>query len=506
MVGAGWLMTTIAESREMVALVQASATLPVMLFSIAAGALADNLDRRRIMILAQLFMLTVSVLLALTTFLGLITPWLLLLFTFLIGCGMALHNPSWHASLGDIVERKSMRSAVVLNSVGFNLMRGVGPAVGGFLVAVAGAFAAFALNAVSYVFLIFALWRWRPPRRASGLPRERTGRAIATGLGYLAMSPPLLITVFRAFLFGIGAIALQALLPLIARELLGGEAAQYGILLGCFGFGAVAGAVINGWIAGRFRNEIVVRTCSIVFALSTLLVSLSGNIVLSCLLMLVSGACWLTCMTMFNYIVQMSAPRWVVGRALAVHQTAVFGGMTVGGWIWGMAAEANGLEIALVLAACWLAAAALVGLLLALPEASGDDLDPLNQFSAPALGLELDSRSGPVIVLVEYEIAQSDVPAFLAAMARRRRVRLRDGARQWSLLRDVEQPTRWTESYHVASWTEYIRHQERRTQADAGLNEALRALHRGPGRPVVRRMIERHTVPRSDDTPLREIP
>ncbi|MBN9332641.1 MFS transporter, partial [Devosia sp.] len=223
-VGAGWMMTTLTTSHNMVALVQASNTLPIMVFSIAAGALADNFDRRSVMLVAQSGMAVVSLLLAVTAWLGLLNPWLLLTFTFLIGCGTALFNPSWQASMGDIVPREDLPGAVTLNAMGFNMMRSVGPAVGGMIVAFAGASAAFAVNAVSYLALIGALWRWKPQRVKARLPRESLGSAMWAGVRYVSLSPNLLTVLFRGFLFGFAAIVILALLPSVSEEYVGGGA------------------------------------------------------------------------------------------------------------------------------------------------------------------------------------------------------------------------------------------------------------------------------------------
>ena len=231
-VGASWMMASISPSAEMVALVQASTTLPVMLFSLAAGAISDNYDRRRIMLTAQGFMLTVSVGLAAFTKLGLITPWLLLCFTFLIGCGTALNNPAWQSSVGDMVPRRDVPAAVTLNSVAFNIARSVGPAIGGAIVAAAGAVAAFVINAFSYIGLITVLARWQPPRIERVLPRETLFIAMGAGVRYVAMSPNIRAVILRAFAFGFGAIVGLALLPLVARDLIRGGPLTYGILLG----------------------------------------------------------------------------------------------------------------------------------------------------------------------------------------------------------------------------------------------------------------------------------
>lgn len=505
-VGAGWMMASIADSADMVALVQTATTLPIMIFSLAAGALADNFDRRTVMLVAQSSMMTASIALAVLTFQGLMTPWLLLFFTFLIGCGTALHNPSWQASIGDLVPRSDIPSAVTLNSMAFNLMRSIGPAIGGVIVASVGAAGAFALNAVSYVPLVASLARWKLRRPPSPLPREGFGIAISAGLRFVAMSPNLVLVIGRAFLFGFGAVALLALLPLVARDLVAGGAAVYGVLLGSFGLGAIGGAFSNTWLRERLTTENLARCAFLAFGASAALVAISRETWLTCLVLLPAGASWVLALSLFNVTVQLSTPRWVVGRALSIYQTATFGGMAAGSWLWGLLAEAHDPGTALMVSGGFLAFGALVGLRFVLPPLLALDLDPLDQFREPTLALDIRSRSGPIMVMVDYEIDQKDVDAFLGAMTERRRVRIRDGARQWALLRDLENPRIWTETYHVPTWVEYVRHNTRRTKADADINERLRSLHRGPGRPRVHRMIERQTVPPADDMPIKEHP
>lgn len=505
-VGAGWMMTTLTDSHNMIALVQASTTLPIMVFSLAAGALADNFDRRSIMLIAQGGMMVVSLALAVLAFMGLLNPWLLLTFTFLIGCGTALFNPSWQASMGDIVPRQELAGAVTLNSMGFNMMRSVGPAVGGLIVALAGAGAAFAVNAISYVPLIFALGRWKPERVANRLPRENFASAMWAGIRYVSLSPNLTTVLARGFLFGFGAIAVLALLPSVAAEYVGGGALGYGTLLGCFGLGAIGGAFLNGRVRERFSNEVIVRLACLGFALSCVVLGFSRDAVLSHFALLPAGACWVLSLSLFNVSIQLSSPRWVVGRALSLYQTATFGGMAAGSWIWGLSADAVGPDWALAMAGWVLLACALMGFRLPLPQFNARDLNPLDTFNEPILKLDLRPRSGPIMVMVDYVIAQEDIPRFLELMAERRKIRIRDGARQWGLLRDLEHPETWTESYHVPTWVDYLRHNLRRTKADAENIELIRALHRGDGLPKVRRMIERQTVPLRDDTPLREGP
>lgn len=490
-VGAAWLMTSISASADLVALVQASTSLPIMIFSLASGAIADNFDRRRIMLVAQSFMLLVSVALALFTWFGLITPWLLLGFTFLIGCGTALNNPSWQASVGDIVPRADLPAAVTLNSVNFNLTRSVGPAIGGIIVAAAGAAAAFAVNALSYIALLFVIFRWKPEVNQSSLPRERLGTAMTAGLRYVAMSPHIEKVMLRGLVFGFTAIVTLALLPLVARDQLGGNALLYGVLLGCFGIGAIGGAFLGGRLRETMVNETIARLAFSGFAVCASVMAFSSSAWLTGAGLLIGGASWVLALSLFNVTVQLATPRWVVGRALALYQTATFGGMALGSWIWGLIADQNGAPLALQIAAVLMVGGVLIGFRLPLPERSLENLDPSNRWQQPEIALDLRGRSGPIVIMVEYIIKEADLPDFLSAMQERRRIKRRDGARQWELMRDMQNPEQWIESFHVPTWTDYVRHNQRVTHADASIGDRIRALHSGDGPPRVHRMIVR---------------
>ncbi|KAA0697284.1 MFS transporter [Neorhizobium sp. P12A] len=502
-VGAAWLMTSLATSHGMVALVQSSTTLPVMIFSLAAGALADNFDRRRIMLIAQLLMLSVSATLAILSYSHALTPWLLLCFTFLIGCGGALHNPSWQASMGDVVPREHLPGAVALNSMSYNLMRSIGPAIGGVIVATAGAPFAFLFNVFCYFALIFALLRWKTNASRSTLPREPFGGAMSAGFRYVLMSPNLLTVMCRGFVFGLTAIVILALLPLVARDHIRGTAITYGIMLGFFGLGAICGAMLIGRIRDLLSNEWVIRGAFFTLAVSCACLALSHQLWLSCLILMPAGVAWVQAFSLFNVTVQLSTPRWVVGRALSLYQTATFGGMAAGSWAWGALADIHGVTGALLVASCALAVGGLLGLVLRQPDFESLNLDPANLFSEPQLQLDLRSRSGPILVMVDYNIDQEDITDFLSMMALRRKARIRDGAKQWALLRDLEKPSVWTESYHLPTWIDYVRHNQRQTYADAEIAERLNALHRGEQSPIIHHMIERQTVPRHDDMPLK---
>lgn len=492
-VGAAWMMTTIATSSYQVALVQASTTLPIMLFALIAGAIADSFNRRKVMLVAQTFMLVVSALLTVFTWFGWMTPWTLLAFTFLIDSGTALNSPSWQASVGDMVPRAKVPAAVALNSMGFNITRSVGPAIGGIVVAAAGAAAAFAANATSYIGLIVVLFRWKPEVPAPTLPREALGAAMGAGLRYVAMSPNIAKVLVRGFAFGFSAGAVLALLPLVARDVVKGDALTYGIMLGAFGIGAVGGALISVRLRQLLSSETMVRAAFAGFALCAFNAAVSHNAWQTSAGLLVGGACWVIALSHFNVTVQMSTPRWVVGRVLSIYQTATFGGIALGSWIWGVVADAHGAETALMAAAVAMLAGGAIGLFLPLPQQKTLNLDPLNRFKEPMLGLDLKPRSGPIAIMIEYIIREEDVPEFLATMAERGRIRRRDGARNWTLARDLENPGIWIEHYHTPTWVEYIRHNRRATHADAVVGERIRALHSGENPPRVRRLIERPT-------------
>ncbi len=505
-VGASWLMTSLTPSSQMVALVQASTALPILLLSLWSGAVADNLDRRRVMLAAQGFMLVVSVALAVITFAGWISPWLLLVFTFLIGCGAAMNGPAWQASVGDMVPRSALPGAVALNSMGFNIARSVGPAIGGAIVAAAGAAAAFVVNAVSYVGLIAVLTRWKPSYPERILPREPLGHAVTAGIRYVAMSPDIRTVLARALIFGIGASAVPAMMPLVARDVIVGNSLTYGVLLGAFGIGAVGGGLMVRRLRDRLSVEAIVRAAAAALAIGTVLTGVSATLWLTIPALALAGGGWVLALSTFNVTVQLSAPRWVVARSLSLYQMAAFGGMASGAVLFGAIADAQGVQISLFAAAAVQALTILSGLVMPLPIARDLNL-ALRQWSEPETAVSVDDRSGPVVVTIEYRILPGDIPRFLNVMHERRRIRRRDGARHWTLLRDLGEPEMWVERYHVATWLDYVRHNQRRTFEDAQNTIDILALHNGPAKPVVHRMIERQTstLPGMRDATPREL-
>jgi hypothetical protein len=339
--------------------------------------------------------------------------------------------------------------------------------------------------------LIFVLLRWKPQQVPRKLPREAMFTAVRAGLRYVAMSPNLGRVLLRSFTFGLTASAVLALLPVVAATLPGGGPLTYGLLLGAFGIGAVSGALLSVRLRQALSSEGIVRLAFLGFALCAAVTAVSPSVLPTAAAMLLGGACWVLALSLFNVTVQMSTPRWVVGRALSIYQTATFGGMALGSWLWGVAADQYGVSTALLAAAAAMLVGGAVGLVYALPKELTLDLDPLGRWKEPHLEIDLQPRSGPIVVTVEYVIKAEDLAAFLEVMIDRKRIRRRDGARRWTLMRDLEHPEIWTESFQTPTWVEYVRHSLRVTKADAGISEKLRALHSGPEGPRVKRAIER---------------
>ncbi len=499
-VGASWLMTSIAPTPDMVALVQASTTLPIMLLSLASGATADIWDRRLLMLIAQGLMLVTAAVLTTVSYLGLVTPWVLLSMTFLIGCGVALYGPAWQSSVGEQVPRADLAAAVALNSVAYNLARTAGPAIGGVIVARAGASAAFLTNGISYIALIAVLAMWRRPRPAPFLPPENMFTAMAAGVRYARLSPDVRTVLVRGAVFGVLGSSIWALMPLIARDIIGGDAVTYGVLLGAFGAGAVLGAISSTTLRRRCTSETIVRLATVGFGVATLGTALSSWHALSMLALMLGGACWVFALSTFNVTVQTSSPRWVVGRTVAIYQMVTFGGLAVGSWISGLFASEFSLVTCLIVSGALMILSVVLGPLLPLRQPEGLNLDPSRTWSSESRA-QLDRLldSGPVVVTVEYRIAVEDAERFRFAMRELRRIRRRDGARRWSLMQDMSAPEVWLERYHSPNWVEHLRRHHRFTVSDREIERRVLEFHRGAEPPRTRHFIERRPAETVDE-------
>ena len=357
-VGAAWLMTELTQSHLLIALVQASATIPIMLLGVFAGAIADNYDRRRVMLVAQVGMLAVSAALAALTWAGQVGPYLLLAFTLAVGAGTALNAPAWQASVRAQVAPEDLPQAIALGSISFNLARSVGPALGGLLISLWSTELAFALNAISYVGMIVVLLRWKVPRTTPARTPMLT--AIRTGVAFCAQSAPIRKVLLRGFVFGFGAAGYQALLPSIARDRLGGNELDYGLMLGAFGVSSIVVALfVSGW-RRRFGAEAVVAVATLAFVAAQLLMASATSLALALPATVVAGAGWVAAMTSLNVAMQLRSPEAILGRCLSIYQAVTFGGMALGAWGWGAAADAFDLGFALHGAAVWLGASLLL--------------------------------------------------------------------------------------------------------------------------------------------------
>ena len=490
-VGAAWLMTSLAGTPDMVALVQTATLVPILLFALLAGALADLWDRRLVLLLAQIWISLASAGLAAITALGLASPAVLLLFTFLIGVGAALNGPAWQAVVREIVPRGELAAAVTLNAIGFNLARAFGPAVGGVVVALLGVEAAFAVNMAAALVLVAVLLAWHRAPSRRDLPPERLHHAIVTGLRYVAETAALRATLVRGAVFGFGASAALALLPLIARDRLGGGPAVYGLLLGAFGIGALAGAFLIHPLRQQRGAEFVVVCLSLAAGLALGVVGLVPSLALAVVLALaVAGTAWLGSFSTFNISMQMSAAFWVQARVLALYQTIVFGSMALGSWAWGVVADATSLEAAHLLAGGLLLLSLVLHRRLPIPGGEAPDLQPAPG-PEPLPGLAAVIEDGPVMVQIDYDIGPADAPAFVAAMDEVGHLRRRNGAVRWRLFQDMADGRHWVEAYVLADWLEHDRLRRRMTMADLALETRAAAYHRGEGAPVRRYFIAR---------------
>ncbi|MHB9119203.1 MAG: MFS transporter [Burkholderiales bacterium] len=488
-VGAGWLMTSLAPSPLMVALVQAATTAPVFLLALPAGALADIVDRRRYLIVSQVWMMAVALALGALTLAGLTTAPILLIFTFALGIGTAMMMPAWGAITPELVNRAELQAAIGLNTMGMNVSRSVGPALAGLIVAAAGPGMVFILNAVSFLAVIAALKSWQRPAKVSELPAERVFGAIRAGLRYARHSPELRAVFTRGAAFFVFASASWALLPLLVRQDLKSGPGTYGLFLACIGIGAIAGALLLPHVHARASRDRIMAGATGLYSAAMLALAHSGNVYAAGAAMLVTGAAWISVVSSLMTAAQTALPSWVRARGLALFWVVFMGGMAAGSALWGQIASWVGIPYALTMAA----AGALLGIAATRTYRIGRhdiaDLSPSMYWPAPMTADDLNTDRGPVMVTVEYRIDPARAHEFTRVMQQMRRIRRRDGAFMWELFDDIEHPGRMVECFMVESWLEHLRQHERVTIADHGVIEKTRAFHLGGGVPKVTHLV-----------------
>jgi len=466
-VGAGWLMTSLSSSPSLVALVEAADSFPLMLLALPAGALADIVDRRRILIATQVYLLVVVGALGVLTLLEIMTAWMLLGFIFALGVGGALMLPAWAAIVPELVPTDEMPSAVALNSVAINGARAIGPAIAGVLVAAVGAWLVFILNALSYVGILVVLLQWRREHHKSTLPAERFVSAIRVGMRFVMHTRALQVVLIRGSAFFVFASATWSLFPLIVRKELGRGPEIYGLLLTCIGIGAVAGAVLLPRLRARFSRDTLVAGASALYSLAALALAHMQNIGLLAVAMLATGVAWISILSALQVSAQMTLPAWVRARGLAAFVVVFMGGMAFGSVLWGQVATRIGIPDALTIAAAGMALA--IGLTWRYKLGHHEVLDftPSLDWAAPVLAETPEPDSGPVMVTIEYRVQPAKRAEFVTAMHTVREMRRRNGAYFWELFHDSADPARFVECFMDESWLEHLRQHERASVADS---------------------------------------
>jgi MFS family permease len=487
-VGAAWLMVSLGAGPMYVALTQTASTLPFFLFALPAGSIGDIVDRRKLILCTEAWMACAAIALAVVTLSGVITPWILLALTFALSAGDAFETPTWRAVLPELVRKDDLPAASALNGIEFNIARAVGPALAGVLIATAGVGAAFLVNVVSFLGVILVVARWKRPAHPRTAPPETVGGATVAAIRYVRYAPAIRAPMLRSGVVMFFASASFALLPTVARNV-SNNAIGYGILLGCFGAGAVGGAMGMQPARARWSTEAVASMAVAVLGatmVATGLVHVLGGLMI---VMMISGAAWILFISLVSAVVQNLAPDWVRARVLAIFMLISQGGMAAGSAVWGSVGARASVETALLLAGLGTIATTGLGLVLKLPDMTAD-VSPWNHWRVPAIVKDLAPKleQGPVLVTVQYLVDPQNVTQFVRAMNGYGRVRRRDGASRWAVFRDVEQVDVYVETFLVSSWAEHLRQHERATREDRELEE--RVLSYARREPNVRHLIQ----------------
>ncbi|SFU65760.1 Predicted arabinose efflux permease, MFS family [Polaromonas sp. YR568] len=488
-VAAAWMMTSMTTSPLWVALVQTASTLPVFLLGLPSGALADILDRRRYFIMTQFWVAGVATLLCIAVIADVMTPALLLALTFANGVGLAMRWPVFSAIVPELVPRVQLPAALALNGVSMNASRIVGPLVAGALIAGAGTEYVFVLNAVLSVISGFVIMRWRRDHAPSPLGRERLISAMRVGLQYVSQSARLRAVLLRISIFFFHSTALLAMLPLVARGLHGGggDAGTFTLLLASMGAGAIVAALNLPRLRQMMPRDVLVMRATLLQSASTAVMAFAPNVYVAVPAMVLNGMAWITCANSLSVSAQLALPDWVRARGMSMYQMAIMGASAAGAAIWGHAATLTSVPTGLLMAAGSGAVVMLVAQYFVSDLSIEEDLTPSRQFKAPVT--DEPPGIGRVVVTIHYQIDPARADGFRAVMQESRRSRLRQGALEWELLRDVNKPGHYVEQIIDESWTEHLRRFDRVTASDVALRERKLAFHIGDEPPVVTRSV-----------------
>ncbi|HEX3343516.1 MAG TPA: MFS transporter, partial [Polyangiaceae bacterium] len=493
-IGESWLMTSLSPSPLLVALLQSADSLAIFLFALPAGAFADVVDRRRLAIWTQAWLLVGAGLLGVLSVTHHMTPWRLIGLAFVMGIGTAFDGPVWQAIVSEVVPRKELPAAITLGGLSFNLARAAGPALGGLVVAASGPFAVFLLNAVSFAYGIVVLVRWRRPPVRTGLPAERIFGAMQSGLRFVRHSPDLVAIFVRSGVSLLGASCLLALLPLFARRELGLGSFEYGALMGCMGLGSVVAAtVVLPRARSRLSPDGILAAGAVTMAAGLLSLALAPNAWVGGAAMFVAGLASMSVVSSLNVAVQMASPPWVQARVLSVHLLVFQGAVALGSIGWGALAARTSIRTAMATAAGTMVAGLLARQRFRLG-AEEHDFSPSMHWPKPMLACDPDADDGPVLVTVEYRVPEANARAFLVAAEAFGQSRRRFGAYQWAMFRDPAALDRFVEVYLVESWGEHLRQHDRVSVEQQEDEKELRALLTPGSVPAVTHLIAARPV------------
>jgi len=491
-VGAAWLMVSLGAGPIYVALTQTASSLPYFLLALPAGSAGDIVDRRKLILFTESWMMGVALILAILSIAGVMSPWILLVLTFALSAGDAFETPAWRAILPELVGKEDLAAASALNGIEFNLARAIGPALAGAIISVAGVATAFASNFVSFFGVILVVARWKRPVRRRSAPPESFSGATVAAIRYVRHSPAILTVLLRTGVVMFFSSALFALLPTVSRSV-NQNASGYGLLLGCFGGGAIIGALVMQSARGRYAMESIVSTGVVSLGFVILAMSRLHRLSTLAAVMLVGGAAWVIFISLINALVQNLAPDWVRARVLAIFILVYQGCYALGTAAWGAVAQRSGVGTALVYAGFGTIATAAIALVAQLPDSTAD-LSPWNHWRMPIVVGEVgaDVDKGPVLVTVGYSVIPKRTAEFVDAMHEYGRIRRRDGAYQWAIFRDTEVADRYLEIFFVNSWAEHLRQHERQTQADREMEGRISSCL--SEEPTVRHLIDTYAT------------
>jgi MFS family permease len=487
-VGAVTVVASLSDSAILIALVQTATSLPAVVLSPVVGATADIVDRRRLVLAAQAWMTLAIGTLAVLTLTDVVTAGAALALTFCLGAGSAASILAYQALTPEFVSREELPQAVALNSVAINLARAVGPALAGLLIVALSAGALFAIEAGLVLMLMVIVFRLRTPPRPQQA-RESLGAALRAGVRYVRFSRLARPVLVRAAIYSICASALWALLPVVALGPLGLDSRGLGLLVGCVGTGAIAGATVLPRVRQRMALDRLIAFATVGLAAGLAVLAWVREPALVGVGLVFAGASWLAVLSSLNTAAQRAAPAWVRARTLAGFQLVFQGSLALGSFGWGLTASAAGVRTALLIAAGGLLAGVVVAQRWPLAPGEEVDLTPGAGWSEPELMIEPAPSDGPVLVTLEYRVPDERAAEFVEAMQQLGRVRRRDGAFAWDLYEDLEEPGRYLEIFTVGSWSEHMRQHERGTVADQEIEQRVKSMHEGSSPPAARHLL-----------------